>query len=178
MGDIRLERALAIKGWMSPIELKWLAKTATQSEKILEIGSFHGRSTRALCDNAKGHVTAVDPWNGPYIMDNGNTLFDQSKSWPEFQRNLADVKNLTIFRGYFGDFSNQNKEKFDFIFIDGDHRYGSVMHDIAKAVLMLESGGILAGHDYTHKDWPGVKKAVDEVLPGKELVDSIWTIKF
>jgi predicted O-methyltransferase YrrM len=175
MGDIQLDKATAIKGWMSLIELDWLARVAHCSDKILEIGSYKGRSTRALCDNAKGTVTAVDPWAGPYITNRGTVLFDQIESWNEFQRNLADVPNLTIFRGYFEEFCNQDTDTdFDFIFIDGDHRYDSVIRDIYGSLKLLKSGGILAGHDYTHQDWPGVKRAVDELFPNRELVDSIW----
>src|SRR5262245_42246367 len=117
MGAIFLERALAIEGWMAPRELFWLAEIAQNSDNIIEIGSYKGRSTRALCDNARGKVTAVDPWSGPYIRENGKMLFDQSVSWPEFQRNLDDVDNLTIFRGTFEHFSKINTNKnYDFIF--------------------------------------------------------------
>ena len=179
MGGIQLEKALAITGWMSPVELKWLAHVAVNSKNILEIGSYKGRSTRVLCDNTFGTVTAVDPWNGPYIKDNGSILFDQAKSWPEFERNLKDAKNLRIVKDYFSGFLKDNNETFDFIFIDGDHRYESVLRDIAKGMEILRPKGILAGHDYTHKDWPGVRKAVDEVLPERCIVDSIWfTTKF
>ncbi len=180
MGDILLDRALAIDGWMSPVELEFLGKIAQSKDKIIEIGSYKGRSTRALCDNARGIVIAVDPWAGPYITDKESVLFDQAKSWDEFQRNLADVPNLTIFRGYFEEFCKQNTDTdFDFIFIDGDHRYDSVIRDIYASLKLLRRGGILAGHDYTHPDWPGVKRAVDELFPKAEIIKSIWwTQKF
>ncbi len=174
MGAIQLDRALAIDGWMAPAELAWLARTASISKNILEVGSYKGRSTRALCDNTTGRVTAVDPWQGPYITDKERVLFDQAKSWPEFQHNLFGVKNLTTFKGTFSEFGKINKDIFDFIFIDGDHRYNAVIHDIELALTMLKPNGVLSGHDYNHADWPGVKKAVNEKFPGREVIKTIW----
>jgi predicted alpha/beta hydrolase family esterase len=51
----------------------------------------------------------------------------------------------------------------DFVFIDADHKYESVKADIAAWLPKVRPGGHIAGHDY-HSDWPGVQKAVDEVL--------------
>ncbi len=178
MGAIQLDRALAIEGWMAPVELAWLANVAKLSDKIIEIGSYKGRSTRVLCDNARGRVTACDPWEGPYITDRESVLFDQAKSWAAFQRNLHDVNNLRIFRGTFDQFIKQNTETdFDFVFIDGDHRYDTVIRDIKNGLAILKEGGILAGHDYGHEDWPGVKKAVDELFPQREVIKTIWWIQ-
>lgn len=177
MGDILLANALAIKGWMSPTELEWIARNAQKCQKIIEVGSFKGRSTRAFCDNCPGTVLAVDPWDGPYITHHNKVLFDQAESWPEFQQNLAGVTNLKIFKGTFDDFALINKEKdFDLVFIDGDHRYETVIRDINYGLQILKSGGILSGHDYTHPDWPGVREAVDVLLPHKEVLNSIWWI--
>jgi hypothetical protein len=36
----------------------------------------------------------------------------------------------------------------DFVFIDGDHRYTSVLGDIVSYEKKVRSGGILSGHDY------------------------------
>lgn len=177
MGAVYLDRALAIDGWMAPRELEWLANIARLSSKIIEVGSYKGRSTRVLCDNTYGHVTAIDPWDGPYITDKGKVLFDQAVAWPEFQANLADADNLTAFRGTFADFALINKDTdYDFIFIDGDHRFEHVVHDINLGLTILKDGGILAGHDYTHEDWPAVRRVVDAKFPHRETLNSIWWI--
>lgn len=47
----------------------------------------------------------------------------------------------------------------DFVYIDGDHKYESVMADIDWATTKVRGGGIIGGHDF-HEDHTGVVKAV------------------
>lgn len=44
-------------------------------------------------------------------------------------------------------FFRQNREKFDLIFIDGDHRHPQVARDIDHAVRALSPGGLITMHD-------------------------------
>jgi len=76
--------------------------------------------------------------------------------------------------------------KFDYVFIDANHKYESVKADIHLWCSKVRVGGILCGHDYaSRQDMPGVlgvKRAVDEfchrndltvnILPGR-----IWWIR-
>lgn len=178
-GAIYLEKALAIDGWMSPVELKILALLAQKSKFILEVGAYKGRSTRALIDNTHGVVVAVDPWEGPYRMDDGGILFDCRNSLNDFIQNVHGTAVIMIKRTYRNFIKEYHdtygpRSNFDFIFIDGDHRYEEVKHDIIESLPLLKVGGTLAGHDYNQKDWPGVTRAVDEILPTKRIIDSIW----
>lgn len=49
----------------------------------------------------------------------------------------------------------------DFVFVDGDHSYEGCLADIRAWLPLVRDGGVIAGHDY---DWPGVRRAVDEVF--------------
>lgn len=49
--QIDIVPALGIQGWMEPFELQWLAEQAARCTTIVEIGSWKGRSTRALADH-------------------------------------------------------------------------------------------------------------------------------
>jgi hypothetical protein len=61
---------------------------------------------------------------------------------------------------------------FDFVYIDADHSYEAIKHDLELAWPLIRPGGALAGHDYTlcedrvidrsHYAGFGVKQAVDE----------------
>src|SRR5262245_48308471 len=59
----RLDEALAIPGWMFEAELAWLEEQALERTIIVEIGSWQGRSTKALAATP-GTVYAVDDWRG------------------------------------------------------------------------------------------------------------------
>ena len=181
--QIDISKALTIPGWMSERELVWLATQAQKCEKIVEFGSFHGRSTRALADNIKegGRIWAVDPWGGDCRTDEGNIVVDiDTYCMPYFRQNLKDhidterVKPVRYFSYMF-----TLPFQVDMVFIDGDHRYNTVVRDIDKAQKLVKEGGIIAGHDYEHRIWPGVKKAVDETFKQFQIEDTIWwTIKY
>lgn len=173
--QLKLSAAKAIDGWMSDSELDFLAKTAKDCERIIEVGSHKGRSSRALADNCKGYIYCIDPWEGNYLNDRGDrTLFTSGDHiLSQFIKNLQNCPNVVICRGGLVDFSD-NLPLVDFIFLDGDHHYELVKQDILLSKGLLKRGGILAGHDYTHTDWPGVKKAVDELVGQVNLVGSIW----
>jgi hypothetical protein len=51
---------------------------------------------------------------------------------------------------------------FDFIYIDGDHRYRGVKRDLAAFWPKVREGGFFGGHDYCLAKKCGVIRAVDE----------------
>lgn len=173
---MNIERANRIMGWMKVPELRWLAKQATTHKVIVEIGSFEGRSTRALADFTDGFVVCIDPWQ--YKMKR------KAQSFERFQINLADhiesgrvvyirarsdecLSPLTLALGIYTP---------DMVFIDGNHEYEAVAHDIKLAKGLLGPGGLLCGHDYHPPKTPGVTKAVDELVGPVNLVQSIWWV--
>lgn len=50
----------------------------------------------------------------------------------------------------------------DFLFIDANHDYESVLLDIKNWFPKVKKGGIIAGHDYNPNAFPGVIQAVNE----------------
>jgi len=179
---VDISKALQIGGWMSEKELTWLAKAAESCKTIVEFGSYHGRSTRALADNSRldAKIWAVDPWNGDYRTDAGQLISDvDSYCLPYFKRNLKDhidSGKVIVCRGFSYNF--ESSLAMDMVFIDGDHRYGTVLKDIKKALELVSNNGIIAGHDYGHPLWFGVKRAVDETFKNVEVEDTIWSVKF
>jgi hypothetical protein len=67
----------------------------------------------------------------------------------------------------------------DFVFIDGIHLYENVKQDIETWIPKVKYHGIIAGHDYHKKQWPGVVAAVEEFFPSSILrVHSPSTVWF
>jgi hypothetical protein len=54
------------------------------------------------------------------------------------------------------------------VFIDGGHHYEAVKKDLAWWS-KLKPGGVLAGHDYIAKAFPGVLRAVGEFVRRRNL---------
>jgi len=170
-----ISKALLIGGWMSDRELLWLATQARTHNLIVEFGSLHGRSTRAMADNNDGIIWAVDPWAGVYYEEDGEKVPISTFIMPYFIQNLKDhidIGHVIPIRKFSYQFSLPHEV--DMVFIDGDHRYETVLKDIRKAYELLESGGLICGHDYGHPSWPGVKQAVDELLGPVVVEDTIW----
>src|SRR5687768_5054015 len=92
--NVQIEKARSIQGWMSDAELFFLAKTAKVSKSIIEVGVYHGRTTRALADNTSGVVYAVDPWMPDVLTDNGSLAFHVGNEvFNSFYCNLAGYIN-------------------------------------------------------------------------------------
>lgn len=185
-------KAAAIDGWMFEPELAWLAETARTHEAIIELGSWKGRSTKALGMATPGVVYAVDHWlgseperSGPHkeAADLGPDAF-----FGIFKRNLDPEIRAgkvipircesqqaiplleTLLRGRGG--------KADMVFIDAEHSYQSVARDVRNYTPLVRSGGIISGHDYSTA-FPDVMRAVHEHVPGWRMGGgSIWyTVK-
>ncbi len=56
----------------------------------------------------------------------------------------------------------------DWVHLDARHDYASVKADIQAWLPKVKSGGWLSGDDYDAAQWPGVVKAVCDLLPGAE----------
>jgi hypothetical protein len=170
---MNITKAKSIIGWMSEPELEILAKFAEQSKLIFEIGSYFGRSTRALADNTSGVVHAIDSWEATNYNGDGNPAYDSNIiTYNVFRCNLWDhIQSCKVIVNPVNWEDYRSGLRPDLIFIDGDHRYEYVKHDIYKAFDYITSGGIVAGHDY---NWPGVNRAVNEIFPKVNVKESIW----
>jgi predicted O-methyltransferase YrrM len=177
-----LEKAESIEGWMKPSELIWLAEQAKNHVRILEMGSYCGRSTRALGDNTQGKVWAMDDWRGPrdeqYEWAEKYMLGEEKKAglFDEFSANLKDLitaGKVTPLRMNHAEFNWNGNGAPDMAFIDGHHDYEAASRDIKNVLDILEPGGLISGHDYSYAT---VRKAVNELLPGAQVAlnTDIW----
>ena len=182
-----VDQAAAIEGWMERGELGWLADRASGRETIIEVGSWKGRSTKVLAGATPGVVIAVDHWSGSPSR-RATTHKEAVERGPDglfgiFQENLREEirKGKVIpIRMESGEAVAVVKQILegrggvDMVFIDGDHEFEAVSADLMNYGRLLQSGGLLSGHDYS-EIFPGVKKAVDLFLSNVKLeCGSIW----
>lgn len=67
---------------------------------------------------------------------------------------------------------------FDFVFIDADHRYEAVKADIEAWWPKIRVGGMLLGHDWGDRAFPGVERAVRERFGEPDIIgaDKVWGV--
>jgi predicted O-methyltransferase YrrM len=180
---VNIDGAQNIRGWMHDGELAWLAEQASKASTIIEIGCAYGRSTLSLAGNTAGIIYAIDTWAGS-ADERGTNHADfrehaGDRAMIEFCENLwqpivdRKIIPLRIQSSNAAALLARQGIAADFIFIDGDHAYEAVRSDITNFLPLLAPGGIFAGHDYD-ENWPGVMRAVDELLPGSVPLGRIW----
>lgn len=135
-----------------------------QIENYLEIGVADGGFTRNLCD--------IINVRNVYQMDMG-LEFHINPHFHSYRQNLYNYRNSGKTRIYRGDSHDKNaskwlseqRVKFDFIFIDGDHSYSGILQDTHLAMLYIKSNGYIAYHD--HACVADVGKFIEELKQGK-----------
>ncbi|TMV50004.1 class I SAM-dependent methyltransferase [Paenibacillus mesophilus] len=160
----------SIEGWLwnsEPAALIHLPVFVDHVQgEIVEIGSFKGKSTVAMGLGSK-HLTkqkrpihAIDPFASDFYLYKGNYF-------QEFWKNvtmagLADA--VSPIRKLSTQAYKDCPKKIALLFIDGNHDYEMVRHDIHHYARKVVRGGLIALHDYGKPDCPGVVKAVDEFM--------------
>ena len=157
-------------------------------KNFLEIGIFHGVTSRNVCNllnNIHGQnfsYTGIDLFSEEVSDEEFIPKTKFSNPFKNFYYNyiikldpysLESVKkllkkfekNIKIIKG------NSNKilkeislDKFDYVFLDGGHKYETVISDLKSLKKVVEKNGIILCDDYDLTYAPGVKKAVDEYV--------------
>ena len=130
--------------------------------RFLEIGSFQGRSTVWLLENIltsnTSTITCIDTFEGSiehilHFQNDIKNLFDI------FSHNISKFKNkVNIIKDKSQDALKKINEKYDFIYVDGDHKASSVIEDAILSFPLLKKGGIMIFDDYL---WFEMKKFID-----------------
>lgn len=81
----------------------------------------------------------------------------------------AGLKVPVIKKAWFKDLGEEDlPEKVAFAFLDGDF-YESIKDSLKLVDRKMSEGGVIIIHDYSNPALPGVRRAVDEWLEGREL---------
>jgi len=173
---LNIAHALTVGGYMSEIELRWLAEQASKSKIIVEIGSWMGRSACSLAANTKGILICVDTWSGSLEVHDGfdAVLFTKFRKNTEMYNNIWPMPFRSVRAA---EILSSLGIQPDMIFIDGDHTSENVRADILAWRPLLAEGGIFAGHDYLFPNWPDVQRVVNELVVSIDIIDTIWCEK-
>jgi predicted O-methyltransferase YrrM len=146
-----------VEGWFSPDQVARLAERAAAVRpggRIVEIGSFRGRSTIAIARSAPPgvEIVAVDPHAG---TDRGPQEIDgfaaaAAEDHDAFLANLdrAGARDrVTYLRRFSHQALTDVAGTVDLLHIDGAHRFGPARQDLRSWGAKVASGGSMLVHD-------------------------------
>lgn len=153
-------------------------------KNIIEIGSYAGESSVVFAEQfPNANIICIDPWKSGYDDKDSASHSNFSEVEAAFDKRTFDYINIFKFKGTIDDFKNMPFfDNVDMVYIDGNHSYEGVSHDI-KTCRRIP---IICGHDFVpdeavlriHPHIEGVRKAVEELLgfPHKIFKDTSWIV--
>jgi predicted O-methyltransferase YrrM len=155
--DAALAAVAAVEGWLSDDQARrlWDAAASVPSPgRIVEIGSFRGRSTIILRMGAAEHVdvVAVDPHGGG---DRGPQEIapDHARGEEDHRAFRANLEAAGVapavrhVRRTSHDALDDVRGPIDLLFVDGAHRYAPARADIDEWGARIRPGGTMLVHD-------------------------------
>lgn len=147
-----------LDGWFNYEHLYSAMAQKYQGGVFVEVGSWLGRSVCYLATECQKYpneskIYAVDTWDGldPDYMEKAKKIHNKETVYEIFTDNIKNCgfeKIITPIVSLSWDGAKLFEDQScDFIFIDADHQYDSVVKDIEAWLPKLKPTGTLAGHD-------------------------------
>jgi hypothetical protein len=146
-----------VEGWLTTAQAERLRNSASrcrENGRIVEIGSFRGRSAVVLGTFAPGscEVVAIDPHagndRGPQEIEGFEA--EAADDHTVFLRNLAErglADRVRHVRKFSNDAHADVTDPIDVLYIDGAHRFGPARADIRDWGRRVPEGGTMLIHD-------------------------------
>lgn len=142
---------------------------------VVELGTWLGASAIAMARSIRrwgGTVTCVDTWAGE-LNEAGGTqagrppLMVLSCARAMVQAGVS--ASVRLIPAMTVDAAQYWSQPIDFLYIDADHSAAGVLADLHAWTPHVRSGGLIAGDDYDHPRYPGVRAAWDAFEQGEGL---------
>lgn len=156
-----LTAAVTGGGWCRTDEqdlLYRLARDGPGAGAVVEIGSWQGLSTICLAAGSKRRgrepVTAIDPFEVVPLA--GFTANIARAGLGDWVRPVVGLSYQVA--------ATWGGVPIRLLYVDGNHDYEAVCRDYADWAPWVIPGGLIAFHDAVEPGYPGVSRALDEVL--------------
>ena len=159
-------------------------------KSFLEIGVFHGVTSRNVCEllnSIHGNdfsFTGIDIFPDETERSEDEYIPKTKFSNPlktfyynyiirldpysieSVEKLLRKYKNnINIIKGNSNKVLKEiNLDKLEYVFLDGGHKYETVLNDLKNLTKVIENNGVILCDDYDLTYAPGVKKAIDEYV--------------
>ena len=173
-------------------------------KNFLEIGVFHGVSSRNVCEilfllhGNDFKFTGID-----LFLNEQKSLEDECIPKTTFSNPLKSIyyrfivqtdpysqqsvnkllkkfeNNVNIIKGNSNEVLKKiNLNEIDYVFVDGGHKYETVKNDLENLTQIVNNNGIILCDDYNLSYAPGVKEAIDEYILKKKYNLKILNARF
>ena len=169
------------QGSTSTIESILLIKLMriVDADYLFEFGTYKGLTTRLLLENLPNkNITGerIYTLDLPSIdgIEFQGTDVEVAKEAIEFERKYKSSKNKNLVKQLLQDCltldEQQYKDKFQFIFIDGNHEVNYAKSDTEKSFTMLaKAPSCIVWHDYGNPEFPELTGYIDNLAKQKRI---------
>ena len=173
-------------------------------KNFLEIGVFHGVTSRNVCELLYSFYRNDFKFTGIDLFVNNETLLkDEYIPKIKFSNPLKTIyykyiirldpysvdsilrllkkfqKNVNIIKGNSNKVLKEiNVDKFDYVFLDGGHKYETVKKDLENLTQIVNNNGTILCDDYDLSYAPGIKKAIKDFVVEKNFNLKILNSRF
>lgn len=143
--------------------LAYLANQVKPEHAILELGSYLGKTACYMAWGSKGaRVYSVDLWDeGPHKEAQKPGRYYE---WVKQVERIGLIEQITPLKFDFNRLAEFWDKPIGLLYIDGQHTYKAVLQDYFTWKDFVVSNGYIAFHDYKPDKFPGVVKAIEEVV--------------
>ncbi|MEN0048285.1 MAG: class I SAM-dependent methyltransferase [Bacteroidota bacterium] len=130
-----------------------LLETLPKNAVAAEVGVFKGQFSRRIMDVSQPkELHLIDPWD---LIDNHSKHGKRHHQVVlETMKKEVEAGIVTVHRDFSGNvLPNFPKHHFDWIYVDADHSYESVIEELKICKDLVKPEGHICGHDYTR--WAG-----------------------
>jgi MMP 1-O-methyltransferase len=161
------------------------ARLVPADQAIVEIGSYHGKSTAYLAMGAReGNgqtVIAIDTWSEDHSEWRSSVMERiSSPTFEKFTEQLTWVglidqiephqgESVAVGTDYYQALLEDDVDRIGLLYVDGDHAYTALMADFETWSGSMAPNGVLLFDDYTRTN-PGVVKALRELRDSGRIV--------
>lgn len=134
---------------------------------VVELGTWMGASAIAMARSVRrwgGTVTCIDTWAGELNEDGGSPVGRSPLMLMSCARNMVEAgmsASVRLIPATTSEAAEAWSQPIDFLYVDADHSEAGCLSDLLRWAPHVKAGGVIAGDDYEHPRYPGVKTAWD-----------------
>ena len=173
-------------------------------KNFLEIGIFHGVTSRNVCELLHLIHGNNFEFTGIDLFEHDNKKLNEeisprtkfsnplkniyyryiTKSDPYSYESVKKLlkkfkNNINLIKGNSNNVLKEiNTSKFDYVFLDGGHKYETVRNDLESLTNVIRNNGTILCDDYNLAYAPGVKKGIDEYIINNNFILKILHERF